>query len=276
MALELGLTPVVHRFIAALERKDMVTRDHVVRVGELAMRVGVRADLAPERIHALGLGALLHDVGKLDAPPDILQKAGPLTDEEFDLMKHHTVRGAEMMSSSPLLAGAAPFVRWHHERGDGDGYPDGIDDEEIPLEVAIISVCDAWDAMTFTRPYRPGMDHGRALGILLEGAGSQWSPAAVGLLARELEENGPIETPLYDGIGRGGPPAMGPGEDDLTAVCPDALPAGVRSPSATGRRAIRGGLPPQVPHRHSDTSRVRDESSEQRSRDHDPVNAGPS
>ena len=234
VALELGLTPVVHRFIAALEDKDLVTRDHVVRVGELAMRVGVRADLAPERIHALGLGALLHDVGKLNAPTRILQKAGPLTDEEFDLMKSHTLWGTEMMMSSPLLAGAARFVRWHHERADGTGYPDGLDDDRIPLEAAIISVCDAWDAMTFTRPYRPGMEHQRALGILIEGAGSQWRPDAVGLLARELEENGPIETPLYDGIGRDRSLARGAGEESLPAICPDALPAGVPDRKAAG------------------------------------------
>ena len=228
VALELGLTPVVHRFIAALHQKDLVTRDHVVRVGELAMRVGLRANLEPERIHVLGLGALLHDVGKLSAPTAILRKAGPLTDEEFDLMKRHTVWGADLMMSSPLLAPAATLVRWHHERSDGNGYPDGLDEPRIPLEAAIISACDAWDAMTFNRPYRPGMDHGVALGILLDGAGSQWSRLAVGLLARELEENGAIETPLYDDVGRGEQIATSTGEEGLPPVCSDALPAAAR------------------------------------------------
>jgi len=227
VALELGLTPPVHRFIAALDGKDLVTRDHVVRVGELAMRVGLRAGLPPETNHALGLGALLHDVGKLNAPTEILQKSGPLTDNEFAIMKRHTVWGAELMMSSPLLAPAAMFVRSHHERFDGRGYPDGLRGDQIPLEVAIISVCDAWDAMTFTRPYRPGMDHQIALEILREGAGTQWSPVAVALLGRELEENGPIDIPLYDRIGRAGSHAEPPGADDPPAVCPEALPSGV-------------------------------------------------
>lgn len=227
VALELGLTPVVHRFIDALNEKDLVTRDHVVRVGELAMRVGLRAGLPPERIHVLGLAALLHDVGKLNAPTEILQKAGPLTDDEFALMKRHTVWGHQLMLSSPLLAPAALHVRWHHERADGAGYPDALAGDEIPLDVAIIAVCDAWDAMTFTRPYRPGMEHSVALDILRRGAGTQWSPAAVALLSAELAENGAIDAPLYDRLERAGSYPEAPGADGPPAVCPEALPAGV-------------------------------------------------
>ena len=228
VALELGLTPVVHRFMAALNQKDLVTRDHVVRVGELAMRVGLRADLDPEGIRTLGLGALLHDVGKLNAPTDILRKPGALTDDEFEVMKAHTVWGADLMGSVALLAPAADLVRWHHEREDGSGYPDGLEGAQIPLAASIISACDAWDAMTFTRPYRRGMDPAVALGILRDGAGSQWSPRAVELLERELAENGPVITPVYDRVGREGHAvAHAPGED-LVTVCLDAIPPGVR------------------------------------------------
>ena len=232
VALELGLTPVVHRFMAALDQKDLVTRDHVVRVGELAMRVGLRAGLDPGRLRALGLAALLHDIGKLDAPIEILQKPGPLTDDEFERMKAHTVWGAEPMAGVPLLAPAAGFVRWHHERVDGGGYPDGLSGGLIPLEAGIVSVCDAWDAMTFTRPYRPGMAPQTALAILHEGAGSQWRADAVELLARELEHNGPVTVPVYDRVGRGETWPAGR-DEPVTEVCLDALPDRVRPAVST-------------------------------------------
>jgi hypothetical protein len=106
IALELGLTPTVHRFIAALEQKDPVTREHVVRVGELAVRVGLRAGLGPDRIRNLGLAALLHDVGKVFTPDAILKKPGALSNTEFETVKEHTIWGFELMRTSPLLAPA--------------------------------------------------------------------------------------------------------------------------------------------------------------------------
>jgi len=231
VALELGLTPVVHRFIAALAQKDQVTRDHVVRVAELAMRTGVRAGLPPERLRPLGLGALLHDVGKLNAADAILLKPDALTDAEFDHMKQHTVWGAQLMESSPLLAPAARFVRWHHERADGRGYPDGLPGDRIPMEASLISVCDAWDAMTSFRPYREGMPPERALAILHEEAGRQWSTRAVDLVVDEILANGPVVASTFDQVGdelfeesisRGA---------NLVCVCVDALPAALRQPA---------------------------------------------
>jgi len=157
VALELGLTPTVHGFVAALEQKDPITRAHVVRVGELAARLGLRAGLPPDRIRNLALAALLHDIGKVFTPDAILKKPGALSDAEFETVKEHTIWGFELMRSSPLLAPAAPLVRWHHERPDGRGYPDGLGESELPEEVGIVSVCDALDAMTSTRQYRAGM-----------------------------------------------------------------------------------------------------------------------
>lgn len=228
VALELGLTPTVHRFIAALDVKDPITREHVVRVGELAMRVGIRHGLGPERLRAVGLGALLHDVGKLLVPDEILRKPGQLTKSEFEVVKQHTLIGAELMARSPLLAPAADLVRWHHERPDGSGYPDGLEGDQIPVEASVISVCDGWDAMTYTRHYRAALQPEQARQILQDGAGAQWDTHAVELLLAELDQNGPVTTTVFDAVGQGDP---APISDDH--VCSDALPDRFRfGPSA--------------------------------------------
>lgn len=224
IALELGLTPVVHRFVAALAQKDPVTRDHVVRVAELAMRSGVRAGLAADRLRALGLGALLHDIGKLRAPLEILTKPAALTDDEFEQMKLHTVWGEALMQSSPMLAPAARFVRWHHERVDGAGYPDGLPAEDIPLEAKLISVCDAWDAMTSNRPYRDGMPPAQAIAVLRAHAGTQWCAETVDLVVREIEEGGPVEVSTFDRVGAEVADTAALTRDDLVCVCLEALP----------------------------------------------------
>lgn len=228
VALELGLTPTVHDFICALDTKDQVTRDHVVRVGELAMRVGVRKRLDPDRLRALGLAALLHDVGKLLVPDEILRKPEQLTRSEFETIKQHTLTGAELMGSSPLLAPGANLVRWHHERIDGTGYPDALEGDQIPFEARIISVCDSWDAMTCSRPYRTALERSQAEQILREGEGSQWDTQAAELLLDELEHNGPVEIPVFDAVGR---TQADPGLDGH--VCPDALPDRLRFRPAT-------------------------------------------
>lgn len=190
LALRLGLSPVVHRFVADLHAKDTLTRDHVVRVGELAMRAGTRAKLPPVRLRWLGLGAILHDIGKLQTPAEILTKPGRLTDTETATMREHAGVGADLLAAVPELAAAAPLVRAHHERFDGAGYPDGLRGDQIPLEAGIISVCDAFDAMAHTRHYRAGMGPDRAVAILREHAGSQWDPACVELIVAELRSQG--------------------------------------------------------------------------------------
>lgn len=217
-ALELGLTPEVHAFIAALDEKDRSTRDHVVRVGELAMRVGERAGLSARELRTLGLGALLHDIGKLVIPSQILQKPGALTDEEFERIKSHPARGAALLQHSPVLNDVAPLVRGHHERYDGTGYPDRLARDAIPLLVAIISVCDAWDAMTNDRHYQAARSHEQARDILLGGAGSQWHPRAVELLLEQIRAQAP--TGAFHAVGsRTCPIDLPPG------VCDDPVPA---------------------------------------------------
>lgn len=226
VAFELGLTPTLHRFVAALETKDLVTRDHVVRTAELAMRMGLRAGLPPDRVRRLGLAGLLHDIGKLEVPDEILTKPSSLTDAEYERIKQHTVAGARLAASEPALSGIAPLVRWHHERVDGRGYPDGLTGDQIPLEVAIIAVCDAWDAITYGRHYRSALTSAEALAILSEHAGSQFDPLAVALLRAELAEDDGVQSPVFDAVGRSAPTA---------AVCADAMPVGVTGASLEER-----------------------------------------
>jgi HD-GYP domain-containing protein (c-di-GMP phosphodiesterase class II) len=217
IALDLGLSPVVHRFVAALERKDPITRDHVVRVAELAVRAGERAGLTGTRLRCLGLGALLHDVGKLDVPDAILTKPGLLSESEMARMRQHVIDGERLLLGEPELASAAPLVRWHHERHDGLGYPDGVAGGDLPLEAGIISACDAFDAMAHTRHYRQGLGAERAIAVLQEYAGIQWNPQAVELViaaARTDAGSGNI----LAGTGRDGALA------DIACGCLHALP----------------------------------------------------
>ncbi len=219
-AFELGLDPTVHRFVASLESKDPITRDHVVRSATLAMAVGGRLGLPGPELHVLGLGALLHDIGKLTTPMEILGKPDRLTDDEFAVMKRHVIAGEEIVAGSRPLATIAPIVRGHHERFDGGGYPDRLVGPEIPLLARIVSVCDAYDAMANTRQYRVGMGTDRALAILREHAGSQWDPtvveAFVDFITGDVPETGPLEQ-----VGRDRPD-----EPAIVADCGclDALP----------------------------------------------------
>ena len=179
VAFELGLSPVVHRFVADLEVKDVLTRDHVIRTGELAMRVGERFSMSAGELRDLGLAAMLHDVGKVNVPDAILKKPARLTAAEYEIMKAHPVDGESMLAAEPTLASAARIVRSHHERFDGAGYPDGLVGREIPLPSRIIAVCDALDAMTHDRQYRRAMPLSMAFAILREHAGSQWDEQVV-------------------------------------------------------------------------------------------------
>ncbi len=220
-ALELGLTPLVHDFVAALERKDAVTREHVVRVGELAMRAGQRAGLDAVGLRAVGLGGLLHDVGKLVTPEAILTKPGALTEQERVVIERHPVDGAAMLAPYAHLAEVAPVVRSHHERPDGRGYPDGLAGAEIPLAASIVSVVDAWDAMVSDRPYRAGMPLDRAQAILRDGAGAQWTSSAVDAVLSELRAGGPVVLPRLGAVGRAvSAETAGPAEDLVDACLP--------------------------------------------------------
>ncbi len=199
-AFELGLSPIVHSFVADLEVKDQMTRDHVVRTGELALRVGERFRMSGGQLRDLGLAAMLHDVGKIEVPDEILKKPGRLTPAEYEVIKLHSIDGERMLLAEQALASAAPIVRSHHERMDGKGYPDNLVGREIPLGSRIIAVCDAFDAMTHDRQYRKAMPTKLALAILREHSGSQWDPAVVDQVIAVLPSMPAVAS--FDEVGR--------------------------------------------------------------------------
>lgn len=200
-ALQLGLTPIVHQFVAALQIKDEVTRQHVIRVSELAMRAGERSKLDPLTLRAVGLGALLHDVGKLLTPDEVLMKPSSLTQAERAVVERHPADGAMLLAPFPHLAEAARIVRAHHERPDGTGYPDALTAADIPAGASIVSVVDAWDAMVSDRPYRDGMLAERAEAILRSGAGTQWCHEAVDLVLAEIHTGGAAQPGRLNRVG---------------------------------------------------------------------------
>jgi HD-GYP domain-containing protein (c-di-GMP phosphodiesterase class II) len=183
-ALDVGLAPEVNAFVSALEHKDPVTRDHVVRTAELALLAALEAGLSARAARDVALGAMLHDIGKLLMPSEIIGKPSALTDAEYTVIRTHPEQGERLLEAAPSLASAARYVRWHHERHDGRGYPDGLAHPDLPFEVALVSAADAWDAMTNTRQYRAAMDPARAAEVLRLGAGHQWHPRAVECVVR--------------------------------------------------------------------------------------------
>ncbi|HEX8028510.1 MAG TPA: HD domain-containing phosphohydrolase [Vicinamibacterales bacterium] len=146
----------VRALAAALDARDPYTAGHSERVSTFAVAIGEEMKLDPEAKETLRLGALLHDIGKIGVPDEILRKAGPLTDAEYEAIKTHPSAGARILRSIPFLAPHIPIVELHHERPDGGGYPYGLRGHEIPLAARIVHVADAFDAMTSARAYRAG------------------------------------------------------------------------------------------------------------------------
>ncbi len=229
-ALELGLSPLVHEFVADLETKDQITRDHVVRCASLAVELAGSLGLRPSQLRQAGLVGLLHDVGKLRIPDDILKKPGRLSDPEMAVIQTHSAVGFDLLIQSPGLEPLAPLVRSHHERIDGRGYPDELQGDQIPLIARLIAVCDAFDAMTMTRQYREGMPIERAHAILREHAGSQWDEEMVAalILLTSTPGRSVAAAPALGSIGREEGERMGCGCLPVVAELP--------SPSVALRR----------------------------------------
>jgi HD-GYP domain-containing protein (c-di-GMP phosphodiesterase class II) len=170
-----------------VETDDADTGSHSRDVVELALEVGTRMGLDVKRLRYLEFGALLHDIGKIEVPKSILHKPGPLSEEEWKLMRRHTIDGQRMLESvGGVLSEVGYIVRCSHERWDGGGYPDGLAGETIPIEARICAVCDAFSAMTSNRSYRAAMPTELATLELRAGSGSQFDPAAVDALLDAL------------------------------------------------------------------------------------------
>ncbi len=176
---------VIFALAAAVEAKDAATERHTRRVAESARHLGARMGLSQMALDVLYRGGTIHDIGKIGVSESILLKAGPLNLEELTQMRAHPLIGESIVAPLQSGSGLLPIIRHHHERFDGHGYPDGLRGSRIPLLARIVSVCDAYDALVSDRPYRPGLPAEQAIGILREGAGTQWDPDLVDLLVSE-------------------------------------------------------------------------------------------
>jgi putative two-component system response regulator len=157
---------VVFALARAVEAKSPYTHGHSERVKDYALRLAAQVGLPRGEWDTLGKGALLHDIGKISTPDAILNKPGPLTPEEFAIVKDHTWQGARIVEPLHSLRDAVPLIRWHHERHDGRGYPDAIAGDKIPRSVRILAVADVYDSLASNRPYRPPIPHARCLELL--------------------------------------------------------------------------------------------------------------
>jgi HD-GYP domain-containing protein (c-di-GMP phosphodiesterase class II) len=176
----------VRALTVSLAEKDEYTECHTRRVALRAVQVGEELGLSPIRLRALATGALVHDIGKLTVPDSVLKKPGPLTDEEFAVVKRHPDAGDRLLADLGFGRDVRQLVRDHHERLDGAGYPNGLSGHAISLDVRILTVCDVYDALISTRVYRDPWPHDRALALLREESGTAFDPRCVAALERVL------------------------------------------------------------------------------------------
>jgi HD-GYP domain-containing protein (c-di-GMP phosphodiesterase class II) len=183
----------VQSLASALDARDQYTAGHSGRVCRFACAIAQAMIFDREELRKLGIGALLHDIGKIGIPDSVLQKPGRLSHEEFDLIKTHPTVGRRILEAVHGFAPYLDVVELHHENWDGSGYPHGLRGEEVPLSARIVHVADAYDAMTSDRPYRPGMAAEVAFQILRENAGTQFDPVVVDVFVN-VWRNGEIES----------------------------------------------------------------------------------
>jgi putative nucleotidyltransferase with HDIG domain len=178
----------VEALATAIDAKDPYTYGHSRRVARISVAICAELGMAKERIRSVELASFLHDIGKIGTPESILQKPGSLLPEEYEKIKEHPAKGAEILSTIDEFREIVTWIRHHHEWFDGKGYPDRIAEEEIPLEARVITIADAFDAMTTDRPYRKGMQPDTVLKIMEQFARVQFDPRILGAFARCVEQ----------------------------------------------------------------------------------------
>jgi putative two-component system response regulator len=182
-----GAERVIFALAAAVEAKDPYTEAHTQRVAEWSRRIGIRLGLPEDELESLYRGGIIHDIGKIGVPDHILLKPGELDVEETTRMHLHPIIGENIVAPLQTSGDLLPMIRHHHEAFDGTGYPDRLAGEAIPLHARIVSVCDAFDALTSDRPYRRKQSREQAVAVLRRGAGHQWDPRIVDLVVKEAE-----------------------------------------------------------------------------------------
>ena len=179
---------------SAIEEKDPYMRGHSNRVRIIASEMARKLGYKEMEIERIEYGALLHDIGKIAIDQRILDKPGPLTDEERKIIQEHPIIGERIISKVSFFADIAPMVRWHHERWDGLGYPDGVKSQNLPMPVRILNLVDSFDAMSSDRPYRKALPLERTLDIVKKEQGKQFAPEIVDLFLNEEI----FKTPVID------------------------------------------------------------------------------
>ena len=180
---------VVQTLAKTIDAKDSYTNGHSERVAEYSREIARRYGYDEDRQEEIYMMGLLHDVGKIGIPDDVINKPGKLTDEEFALIKQHPVKGAEILATVSEMPKLVTGARWHHERYNGKGYPDGLKGEEIPEEARIIAVADAYDAMTSHRSYRDIIPQDHVKSEIEKGIGSQFDEKFARIMLEMIAED---------------------------------------------------------------------------------------
>jgi diguanylate cyclase (GGDEF)-like protein/putative nucleotidyltransferase with HDIG domain len=201
----------------AIDAKDQYTHQHILRVQRYAVAIAKHLGLTGGELEAVNTGALLHDIGKLGVPEYVLLKPGRLTDEEFAMVKKHPEIGASILDPVEFPWPVLPVVKYHHERWDGTGYPEGLKGEEIPLTARIMAVADVYDALTSTRSYRSAWTHEKAAEVIMKDAGTHFDPVVVQAFEQVIQDviQGMAETgegPLAPGPANPEPMSVKAGE----------------------------------------------------------------
>ena len=185
---------MVESLAYTIDAKDKYTNGHSFRVSSYATALAKKLGWSDDEIHELQREALLHDIGKIGVPDPILNKPGKLTPEEFDVVRSHTTTGGKILSRSESLLSAASVAKYHHERYDGKGYPEGISGEKIPVHARVVALADSYDAMHSDRIYRKGLSNDRIREELVSGRGTQFDPKLTDIFldlfdSGELDQN---------------------------------------------------------------------------------------
>lgn len=173
----------------SIDAKDPYTAGHSSRVANISLKIGRQLELNEEKLNTLYIAALLHDIGKIGIPDEILKKKDKLNDYEYTKIKEHSAIGADMLKDVTPLHSIIPIILYHHERVDGTGYPFGLNRNNIPLEALIIAVADSYDAMTSNRPYRKALPRDTALNEILKFKGTQYDCMVVDAFISCITEN---------------------------------------------------------------------------------------
>lgn len=185
-------TAVIMALAGAVEGKDHYTCGHVERVGGYCVAIGRRLGIEGETLTSLRIGGIVHDIGKIGIPDHILNKPGKLTDEEMAVVKRHPIIGEDILKPLRTFRAVLPIVRWHHERPNGTGYPDGLKADQLPVTARITAIADVFDALATDRPYRPAFSLEKCRQIMLDSAGKGELDELILRIFFEIFEESPI------------------------------------------------------------------------------------